>query len=841
MKARCIAAVGAALGRPLTAGETRDIENRMRDAMKSEARRDPVAWQQLPLADQLISAARVASQQIVDEAKLKQARVGLQIKAWDAIENFANDQVAKGVDETRLDALDRLLASKNDGKDNTWNVESESRGIVATSMGKLVAAWEAISPKFLGILANDKMEEAFILEAHGFDTGIAEIKQAVKSWTEETDLLRERFNTSGGNVGKLDNWGMPHSWSQHIAVKVGRDKWVSDFMKFVDRSVYLHEDGTAYTDAEMQAFLEKAWLTVATGGANKVKPEPMPGGAIKANRNSQERQIHFKDGFSALDAYKTYTEGNLFQTISGHITRMARDISVIERFGPNSDHAFEALINKFSPEAHQTAALTGDPKAATHIDSKVEGLTTLYNYLSGNNPPPVDSWLGRAGADIRAVLSAAKLGSATITSIADEGTLYLTAHVNKLPLIKLFLNELKALSPLHHEEKALAMRAGLMVKTMMSDMNRFGADAKGERWSQKMSSVFMRASFLERLTETRRRAFSVTMMDALGNLTRRLPDVSRLSADDHGFLAGKGIDDATWQIWRAATPEDWGGNHTVLTPESIMRVPGFSEVEKARAASRLMGVILEEQDIAVIEPGARERADMQAGVRAGTFKGELMRSIFLFKSFPHAMFSRHIKRAMGAYGSWSGSAGYLAALVAMQTVMGAVALEINDVLSGKDPRNLNPAEKFGMQNWLAAFLKGGALGYYGDFLFDLNNTDGRTFAESVTGPVLGTVAGFDALTRGNAIQYLRGQETHAGAELARFLRGITPGSNLWYAKAALDHLIFQNMQEYFSPGYLADMRAKAQEKAGTTYWWKPGRPIDEARAPNIANAVGVKQ
>jgi hypothetical protein len=96
-----------------------------------------------------------------------------------------------------------------------------------------------------------------------------------------------------------------------------------------------------------------------------------------------------------------------------------------------------------------------------------------------------------------------------------------------------------------------------------------------------------------------------------------------------------------------------------------------------------------------------------------------------------------------------------------------------------------------------------------------------------------------ALTQGNAIQYMRGQETHAGAELARFLKGITPGSNLWYTKAAMDHLIFQNMQEFFSPGYLADARAKAQRNAGTTYWWNPGQSVDSARAPNLAGIVGA--
>jgi hypothetical protein len=112
--------------------------------------------------------------------------------------------------------------------------------------------------------------------------------------------------------------------------------------------------------------------------------------------------------------------------------------------------------------------------------------------------------------------------------------------------------------------------------------------------------------------------------------------------------------------------------------------------------------------------------------------------------------------------------------------------------------------------------------------------------ETMAGPVAGAIAGIDSATRGNVIQFMRGEETNAGAELVRVMRGLTPGSNLWYAKAALDHLIFQNLQEFYSPGYLARTRAKAQREFGTTYWWAPGQDFDQARAPNMANIVGAK-
>jgi hypothetical protein len=204
------------------------------------------------------------------------------------------------------------------------------------------------------------------------------------------------------------------------------------------------------------------------------------------------------------------------------------------------------------------------------------------------------------------------------------------------------------------------------------------------------------------------------------------------------------------------------------------------------------------------------------------------------------MLKRHIERGLEAYDGTAGKAGYLASLVALQTIFGAIAMEVNDIISGRDPRNLNPLEKHGAKNMLAALLKGGALGIYGDFLFNEAGSNGRSMVETMSGPVFGTLAGIDAATRGNLIQFMRGEDTHAGAELSRVARGLIPGSNLWYAKAALDHMIFQNMQESFSPGYLARTRAKAQREFGTTWWWAPGQSIDQARAPNMANIVGAR-
>jgi len=256
---------------------------------------------------------------------------------------------------------------------------------------------------------------------------------------------------------------------------------------------------------------------------------------------------------------------------------------------------------------------------------------------------------------------------------------------------------------------------------------------------------------------------------------------------------------------------------------------------REQAATKLLGAILEETDTAVIEPGALERAFTGAGLQRGSWKGELTRSFFLFKSFPLAMLTRHWSRGM-SLPNRGGRAAYLATLFAATTVLGVLSLQVNELLAGRDPRNLNPAAKGGIRNWIQAMLKGGSLGIYGDFLFSDSTQYGNSPIATITGPVLGLAEDMFNLTQGNVVQALQGKATHMGAEVVRFVKSNTPGASLWYLKAALDHMIFHQLQEYFSPGYLARMRARAQQQFGQSYWWEPGNPVPE-RAPNMDKMV----
>src|SRR3546814_4755467 len=75
--------------------------------------------------------------------------------------------------------------------------------------------------------------------------------------------------------------------------------------------------------------------------------------------------------------------------------------------------------------------------------------------------------------------------------------------------------------------------------------------------------------------------------------------------------------------------------------------------------------------------------------------------------------------------------------------------------------------------------------------------------------------------------------------ILRFTRSNAPAANLWYTKAATDHLVFHQFQEFFSPGYLRRMKRRARNEFDQEFWWEPGDKVPE-RAPDLERALGDK-
>lgn len=827
MKPDCILAIGQVLGRQPTEADIRNVEGRIARAMREEAARDTAAWLALPTDAQVRTGAQRAAQELTAETALKQERRVKQVLAAANVQ-----QVLANYPGGPIDALKHLVAFHTDRKFNGVSMESRARAIGRDGLRQMMDTIDATAPKFFGLFENEAGLRDVVRELHGQKTGNAEAAKGAKAFKDIAETMRQRFNAAGGDIGRLEDWGMPHHHSQLRVSKAGRERWVDDTMPLLDRSRYVDELGRRMDDQAVRAFLGEAWTSIATGGVNKLEPGLPSGVGMRANRGNETRQIHFKNGDAYLDYQGKYGERTAYEVMVDHIQGLGTDIALVETMGPNPDQQFRL----FRDRALKTEALA-DPTNSGKAVERAEGLDNLYNILAGKTLPVANPRVAQFFDGLRNIMVASKLGSAVITALTDEGTMRVAAHVANLPEMQLIRNELATFNPANAMEKRLALRAGLAMNTLAHTLNRFGNETAMSGITGKLAQATLRASGMNAMTDARRRAYGVTMMGSIGAVTREARTLDALDAHDFRILKSKGITPEEWQVWRQAKLEDWGGgNDTMLTPDAIYRIPDAELGPNARqlkeqATTRLLASVLEETDVAVIEPGIRERAMMQAHTQRGSLKGELTRSLFLFKSFPLAMVTRHWARAL-AEPTVAGRMGYLAALTASTTVIGMVALQASQVVKGKDPRDMTE-----LDSWVQAILKGGALSLFGDFLLNDSTEYGGSFLATAAGPVASTAEQAIELTLGNIHQAARGEDTHFGAEALKFAQSNVPGANLWYARAAIDHLVLHQLQEYLSPGYLRKMKRRAEKEYDQEFWWEPGEPLPD-RAPDLKRAVG---
>ncbi len=108
---------------------------------------------------------------------------------------------------------------------------------------------------------------------------------------------------------------------------------------------------------------------------------------------------------------------------------------------------------------------------------------------------------------------------------------------------------------------------------------------------------------------------------------------------------------------RLADPVVDRKGNKLMSARSIYEIPdsklaAFGDPKKIRdeVATQFQTHILDEQGMAVIEAGLRERTWLTAGTKKGTAMGEIWRSMTQFKSFPAAFLMRHGSRTMAQDG-----------------------------------------------------------------------------------------------------------------------------------------------------------------------------------------------
>lgn len=815
MRSECIQAVAQAIGRSITQKEAEDIERRILDSMKQLAQADPQGWRAHNQDERLTLGAAEAGKQLLAEAAKKKQRIALTIIAHDKVMNRYSSLLATGLKP--FSAVGRVLDDAN----------RYVKGVSNEYFSGLMDTFNAVHPKFLGMVEDARQSADLVREVFGEKTGNPLAAKGAKAWLDTVEAMRTRFNAAGGDVGKLDYGYLPQPHDDVRVLKAGQDKWVQDILPRLDRNRYIDADGVHLNDAQMVDMLNHAWETISTGGLNKKEAGVATASGMRANHGDAHRVLHFKDAESYLNYAADYNRGGILSAMQGHVGRLGRDIGLVEELGPNPNVQFGFL--------HDTAIKTGE---ADLVGPWLVSTQNMWDVLNGNVGLTVNVRMAEVMQGARNIEVFGKLGSAFISSVTDIPTYFATTHFNKLGVVDSVVNLVRAFGK---DSTDYANRAGLVAESVISDMNRWAESNIGKGWTGKLANATMKASLLEAWTDAIRRGFSVTMMGAMGKLSRQ--DWNALDHGDRARLEAKGVTESDFKVWQMARPEDWRGSQ-MLTLQSLRAIPeadlaaaGLSMRDRNRAVSHLLGTIADESEYASLAQDLQTRAAVTRGTNKGTIEGEFLRSIALFKGFPMAMVSRHWGRVADQWrvGDNASAVAYGIGLTTSLTIFGALAIQLKDLVNGKDPRDMTSA-KF----WGAAYAQGGGVGIFGDILYTGmggNNRAGVPNWMNLAGPVVGS--GFEAinLTLGNLGEAMKGKETHAGAEAVRFARSHLPFLNLWYAKGALDHAGLQDLQEMLSPGYLSRMRETAHKDWGQDYYWKPGQDLPD-RAPDFGNVAG---
>ncbi|QXA08330.1 hypothetical protein I6L27_01955 [Acinetobacter pittii] len=840
MKEQCKQAVAKALGKQsLTAQEATDIEARINETMRNMARKDRDKWRNLSDAEKLTEASKQVAIDIQEQLKRKH-----KIAAQDILKQSQNIAALDHGKLSSMEVIDRMVAAHGD-MSGIQSIDSKARGIAAIYRGELVDFYTNIKGG-LGVFTDQELVHKIVRERFGDNTGDPLAKKISDKMGDVFEAMRDRFNRNGGDIGKLDNWGLPQTHNLEKIAKAGKEAWVSKAESLIDTRQYVHENGDYYSQQEIRSLLEYTYDTLSSDGANKIEVgrQATGGGTSKVtNRHGESRVLHFKDADAWLEYQSEFGGMQFVDLVEAHVNGLSKDIAMVENLGSNPKTALKILMDAAANKDWEKGIDENKTKSSR------KRIETMFDEFSGGNSPQ-SQVLANLGTSYRSMNIFSMLGGTTITSITDQATIAKTAHVHGLSYRKAFGELLSQLNPANKADRELAHSLGLATEEMLGSIARWSDDgltsthgmtAKLARISSGIATQVMRASFLNALTAASKVGFSKLLMEKYGRLSRSKA-WNDLDAQDRELLSNTGLDERAWQVFQLAEPVvDREGNQ-LMSARSIYEIPdeklaafGDPKQVKDQVASQLQAHLLDEQGMAVIEAGLREKTLINVGAR-GTITGEIFRGIVQFKSFSVAFLMRHGSRTMAQEGL-KGKAAYAIPLFVMTTLLGGLVVQLKELLNGNDPQTMWDSDdpKKASSFFVRSAVQGGGLSFLGDILVAGTDTSGRDAHSFVAGPLGSDFESLLSLTVGNLTQYNEGKDTNFGNEAFKFVKGKIPAQNLWYTKAAINRMVFDEMQDTIAPGYREKALRKAERQQDRERFW--GDDVTDIRAPDFERVV----
>lgn len=701
-------------------------------------------------------------------------------------------------------------------------------GMIADlTRGKVYTQFLNMKGKFEEEVA-DALSDLNMPKPTGSGAASADAKAIAKIMHKYQRASVERRNRGGAYIRNLPGYVTRQTHNAAKMVRAGAKAWKDEIRPRLDfEKMDIAPDG-------IEGFLSSAYSAMKSG-VRLDKPlndlsKAFTGPGNLAKKISASRVLAFKTPRDALAYDKAFGTGSLREAFMADLQHAAQSAALMTNFGTNPqamlDRVTRQLEKKYRDDDAKLNGLRGGLENLQHQMDEVSGDINI------GPATKLSHLMADAGRVSRAWQSMSKLGSAVISSTVDIASMATNRIYQGRSMMDAWGDALSApvagLSGGEKREFADMLGAGLG-GALGGFMSRFNANDTVPGRVSKAMQLFFKLNLQGPWTDAMQRG--ATMMvsrDLALNAGKALAD---LPPDMQRMLSLYGIDARQWEVARLAVRVGNDGRSYIM-PGDVADVTGspftgltMSQQDKLRDEVRdnLFALMSGEADFTVPTPGARERAIMRRGLRAGTGAGEAFRFFWQFKSFGIVSLTKVLGRQMYGHGAKTkreqlmrgggANLGLVNAIVGT-TVMGYFVMQTKELMKGREMRP-NDLKAFG-----AAMLQGGGLGIYGDFLFGQANRFGGGALQTAAGPVVSDIASaFDLFQRARGV--VEGGSADLSGDALRLAKSNIPFANLFYAKGAMDYLIWFQLQEAMNPGYLKRMERRVATQNKQKYWLPP--------------------
>ena len=402
-----------------------------------------------------------------------------------------------------------------------------------------------------------------------------------------------------------------------------------------------------------------------------------------------------------------------------------------------------------------------------------------------------------------------EMGAAAVAALTDSVYASMGARYNGLSPMRTMRNLFSDLLKSGESKDSIkkwAQDFGLTAEFALDRMtmtNEYASSFGGNR-TQNLAEAVMQASGMNRWTNTARAAFqfefATGITRAINEKWDTLPPKMRDAMERYG------IDSDGWTKLKSAKRSKFKGAE-VITAQGL----------EPELQTKLIGMIDGEMMVAVPSPDARTRSLMMGGAQAGTFTGEVWRSMTMFHSFPVSTIMNQWRRLYrgNAYSGQFDRFTDAALMLGATSALGMGIIQAKEILNGKEPKEWDDPRL-----WIQGAAQGGGFNYLGDFI---NNATGD-FRHDMTSYVGGPILSHGNWLLDSSTKLAKGEHEKAWASTVNHAAENLPAQNLWYSKLATDRLLMDRIKRMSDPDYdkkqLQKIR-KMRKDDNQSYWWNP--------------------